>query len=55
MISETNIGDSFPARQFITPYRLDRNESCGWVLVYIWKDIASKLIPTDFSNREGFL
>ena len=60
MISETKIDDSFPLTQFLieglltTQYRLDRNESGGGILVYIRKDIRSKLIPTDFSNREGF-
>ena len=39
---------------FTTPYRLDRNGSGGGILVYIRDDIPSKLIPTDFSNREGF-
>ena len=60
MISETKNDDSFPLTQFLieglltTPYRLDRNGSGGGILVYIRKDIRSKLIPTDFSNREGF-
>ena len=59
MISETKIDDSFPATQFLiegfrTPYRLDRNGSAGGILVYTCEDIPSKLIPTDFSNREGF-
>ena len=59
MISETKIDDSFPLTQFLiegftTPYRLDRNGSGGGILVYIREDIPSKLIPTDFSNREGF-
>ena len=59
MISETKIDDSFPLTQFLiegftTPYRLDRNGSGGGILVYIRDDIPSKLIPTYFSNREGF-
>ena len=59
MISETKIDDSFPATQFLvegfrTPYRLDRNGSAGGILAYTCEDIPSKLIPTDFSNREGF-
>ena len=33
---------------------LDRNGSVGEILVYIREDIPSKLIPTDFSNREWF-
>ena len=39
---------------FTTPYRLDRNGSGGGILVYIREDIPSKLIPTDFSNRERY-
>ena len=59
MISETKFDDGFPTRQFLikvftTPYRLDRNGSSGGVLVCIREDIPSKLIPTNFSNREGF-
>ena len=59
MISETKFDDGFPTRQFLikvftTPYRLDRNGSSGEVLVCIREDIPSKLIPTNFSNREGF-
>ena len=59
MISKTKIDDSSPLTQFLiegftTPYRLDRNGSGGGILVYIREDIPSKLIPTDFSNREGF-
>ena len=59
MISETKIDDSFSTKQFLiegftTPYRLDQNGSGGGILVYIREDIPSKLIPTGFSNREGF-
>ena len=55
IISETKINDSFFLKQFLikgftTPYRLDRNGSGGGILVYIR---PSKLIPTDFSNREA--
>ena len=32
----------------------NRNGSGGEILAYIREDIPSKLIPTDFSNREGF-
>ena len=59
MISETKTDDYFLPRQFLieeftTPYRLDQNGSGGGILFYICEDIPSKLIPTDFSNREGF-
>ena len=50
---------SFPLTQFLiegftAPYRLDGNGSGEGILVYIREDIPSKLIPTDFPNREGF-
>ena len=59
MISKTKIAGSFPPTQYLiegftTPYRLDRNGSGGGILVFIREDIPSKLIPTDFSKREGF-
>ena len=59
MTSKTKTDDNFPLTQFLidrftTPYRLDRNESGGGILVYFREDIPSKLIPTDFSNREEF-
>ena len=60
MISVTKTDDSFPTRQYLiegltTPCRLHRNGSGGGILVYIREYIPYKLIPTDFSNREGFL
>ena len=55
---ETKIDNSFPIWQFLikaytAAYRLDLNGSRGGILVYIREVRPSKLIPTDFSNREG--
>ena len=51
MISETKLDPSFPTGQFhihgfSEPYRFDRNSSGGGILLYICKDIPSKLILT---------
>ena len=58
LISETKIDSSFPWAQFhlevyATPYKLDRNANGGGILLYIRKDILSKLLNTDLSI-EGF-
>ena len=49
MISETKIDNSFPTAQFhIEGYcicRLDQNGYRGGILVYVWEDIPSRLIP----------
>ena len=49
MISETKLDPSFPTGHFhihgfSKPYRFDRNGNGGGILVYICKDISSKLI-----------
>ena len=58
MISETKLDVSFPTSQFYingytSPYRLDRNDKGGGILVYVREDIPSKLI-SQFPNVEGF-
>ena len=52
------IDSSFPSvlvhlEGYATPYRLDRNENVGGILLYIREGIASKLLTTDLS-MEGF-
>ena len=47
LISETKLDSSFPLNQFhidgfTTPYRLDRNQNGGGVMLYIREDIPSK-------------
>ena len=50
LISETKLGDTFPLGQFILegftpPFRLDRMEHDGGLMLSIRKDIHSKLLP----------
>ena len=59
LASKNKTDDSFSLTQFLiegftTQYILDRNGSDGGILVYIREDIPSKLILTDFSNRERY-
>ena len=47
LISETKLDSSFPLNQFhidgfTTPYRLDRNQNGGGIMLYIRDDIPSK-------------
>ena len=42
LISETKLDETFPTKQFTSPYRLDRNGFGGW-----------STVKTELSNREG--
>ena len=49
MVSETKIDMTFPTSQFViegfaAPFRLDRTNTCGGILVYVRDDIPSKLL-----------
>ena len=60
MISETKIDETFPARQFYIdgytpPYRLDRNCNGGGLMIFVRKDIPSKLIENSNSMEGIFL
>lgn len=49
LITETKLDDSFPESQFLipgfsTPYRVDRNNTGGGIMLYIREDIPSKQI-----------
>ena len=51
-ISETKLNDSFPAEQFkipgyASPFRLDRNQNGGGILVFVREDI-----PVKFSEEK---
>ena len=51
LITETKIDDSFPISQFYiegfsTPFRLDRNDVGGGILLYVREDIPAKEINT---------
>ena len=61
MISETKLGDTFPhalyhLKDFLNPYRLDRNSHGGGILVYVRDSIPFNLVKLDqnFENFEGF-
>ena len=60
IISETKLHDSFPSVQFkiegfTTPYRYDRNDKGGGLLLYIREAIPSHLIQRKSqSNIENF-
>ena len=59
VISETKIGNSFPENQFSIdgynlPYRLDRNQDGGGILVYFRSGIPSRKLITNLpENVEG--
>ena len=58
MISQTKLDPSFPTGQFhingfSEPYKFVRNSNVGGILLYIRKDIPSKLILTKMTI-EGF-
>ena len=49
LISETKLDSSFPSGQFVikgysTPFRLDRNQNGGGLLVYVREDIPCKIL-----------
>ena len=51
LLSDTEVNDSFPSAQFkmpdyTSPYRLDRTNNGGGLLLYIREDIPSKLLDT---------
>ena len=55
LISETKIDNTFPTSQFkmsgfTRPYRLDRSESAGGLLLYVREDIPSKLLEPNFHS-----
>ena len=60
LVLETKIDISFPSGQFIIPgfappYRFDRNNKGGGLLLYLREDIASKIIFVFKLPIEGFL
>ena len=59
MISDTKLDQSFPTTQFMingfsAPFRLDRNDKGGGIILYIRDDIPSRLVSTESSQVEGF-
>ena len=57
LITESKLDNSFPTAQFqinefSSPYRLDRNAHGGGILLYVRKDIPSKLLKsTEFKGN----
>ena len=59
MISETKLDSSFPIGQFLInsysePFRIDRNNQGGGIMLYVREDIPSKLVGVETSPTEGF-
>ena len=57
MVSETKIDVSFPTSQFViqgfaAPFRLDRTNTGGEILVYVRDDIPSKLLNISYVSSE---
>ena len=53
MVSETKIDMPFPTGQFViqglvSPFRLDRTNTGGRILVYGWNDILSKILNISY-------
>ena len=60
MISETKIGNSYPSEQFMLngfskPYRLDRTDHGGGLLLYVRQDIPSSLVKSEESYEAIFV
>ena len=58
-ISETKLNDSFPAEQFkipgyASPFRLDRNQNGGGILVFVREDIPVKFLSSEEKPIEAF-
>ena len=59
MVSETKLDDSFPEAQFLvkgfhSPFRFDRNINGGGIMLYVRKDIPTKLLSHDFPGVGSF-
>ena len=53
-ILETELDDSFPAG-CASPFRLDRNQNGGGILVFVRKDIPGKSLSSEEKPVEAFL
>ena len=59
MISETKLDDSFPQGQFLIegvhlPFRFERNNTGGGILLYVREDIPAKVLSHDFPTAKSF-
>ena len=60
MISETKVDDSFPYGPFFlygfgTPFRLNRNQNEGGIMLSIRNDIPEKVVSRDGRPIESFM
>ena len=64
MVSETKIDESFPIEGllrfiiiegFSVPYRVDQNANVGRIMLFLRKDIFSKLVSVENSLTEASL
>ena len=59
MISETKLDNSFPVSQFLIdgytpPFRLDRDNNRGGIMLFVTEDIPCKLLSIENHLMEGF-
>ena len=59
MISETKLDNSFPGSQalidgYTPPFRLDRDNNGGGIMLFVREDIPCKLLSTENHSMEGF-
>ena len=57
MVSETKTAISFPISKFVikgfaAPFRLDRTNTAGGILVYIRDDVPSKLLNISYGSSD---
>ena len=59
MVSETKLDNSFPVSQFLIdgytpPFRLDRDNNGGGIMLFVREDIPRKLLPVENHSMKGF-
>ena len=59
MVSETKLDDSLPEAQFLiegfhSPFRFGRNSNGGGIMLYVGKDMPTKLLSHDFPGVGSF-
>ena len=60
MISETKIDESFPVCQFEIdglniPFRVDRDQKGGGIMLYFKEDLTAKLLSINRTNENCFV
>ena len=60
VISETKLDESFPSGQCIIPgfpfpFRRDRNQWGGSLMVFMKEDIATKFLPVEACSKKSIL